>query len=108
MQVSVGKTRITNNDKLMLEVLSDRYCIRILQAISDTPKPVSQLSSECSIFIGMVYRKLKILKKNDLLDTYCEIRPDGKKFFFYKSRVKGIVASFIDNKLEVTTILEKG
>ncbi len=107
MQISLGKPRAVNVDRLLLDVLSDSYCIQILQAINESPKSASQLSSECGIFIGMVYRKLKVLKKGDLLDTYCEIRPDGKKFFFYKSRVKRIVASFIDNKLEVNLILKK-
>ena len=107
MQVSLGKARIANNDKLVLDVMADRYCIQILQAINTEPKSVSQLSSECGIFLGVAYRKLKILKKSGLLDTHCEIRPDGKKFFLYKSRVKGIVASFVGNKLEVATVLEK-
>ncbi|HKU32544.1 MAG TPA: helix-turn-helix domain-containing protein [Candidatus Nitrosotalea sp.] len=107
MQVSLGKTRVTNNDKLVLDVMADRYCIQILQAINTEPKSVSQLSSECGIFLGVAYRKIKILKKSGLLDIHYEIRPDGKKFFLYKSRVKGIVASFVGNKLEVATVLEK-
>ena len=107
MQASLGESKITNNDKLVLDVMADRYCIQILQAINTEPKSVSQLSSECGIFLGVAYRKLNVLKKSGLLDTHCEIRPDGKKFFLYKSRVKGIVASFVDNKLEVATVLEK-
>ncbi|MDE1766947.1 MAG: helix-turn-helix transcriptional regulator [Thaumarchaeota archaeon] len=104
MQISQKESEMTNN-KILLDVMADKYCISILQAIKDEPKSASQLSSECGIFIGIVYRKLKLLQKGCLLDIHYEIRPDGKRFFLYKSQVKSIMASFVDNALDV--VIEK-
>lgn len=97
---------VTNDDKDLLRILADQYCVAILQATDKVFKSASQLSSECGIFTSIVYRRLKSLQKSGLLDTYYEIRPDGKKFFLYKSLVKHITVSFSDNKLEVNLALK--
>jgi len=96
----------TSNEELS-RIVADEYCIAILQAIDKVPKSASQLSSECGIFMGIVYRRLKLLQKNGLLDVSYEIRPDGKKFFLYESLVKDITVSFNGNKLEVAVYLKR-
>ncbi len=95
-----------NRKEDLPRIVADKYCVAILQAIDKEPKSVVQLSSECDIFVGMIYRRLKLLQKIDLLDMYSEIRPDGKKFFLYKSLVKDITVSFNVNDLKVTAILK--
>ncbi|GEM_PF-2330616 len=94
--------RETGTGADLLEVIADGQCISILQAIDKEPKPVAQIRSECEINLGVVYRKLKLLQKNGLLESYYKIRPDGKKFFLYKSLVKGISVSFGDGRLQVS------
>ncbi len=100
----VNQERSGNED--LACIVADRYCIAILQAIDKEPKSVAQLSSECNIFLGIIYRRLKLLQKNDLLDIYSEIRSDGKKFFLYKSLVKDITVSFSGNKLKINFALK--
>ncbi|HJU13372.1 MAG TPA: hypothetical protein VJ792_02840 [Candidatus Nitrosotalea sp.] len=69
----------------LLGVFADRHCISILQAIDKKPKSVSQIGCDCCINLGVVYRKLNLLKKAGLVDSYYKIRTDGKKFFLFSS-----------------------
>lgn len=94
-------------DGRLLDVIADSQCVSILQAIDKESKPVSQIRSECEINLGVVYRKLKMLQKNGLLESYYQIRPDGKKFFLYRSLVKDISASFSNGTLQVTVALRE-
>lgn len=85
----------------LLEILSDRKCVSILGAINKEPKPVSQISCECSICPGVVYRKLTLLKAAGMVDSNYKIRPDGKKFFLYRSLLDHINFSFNGDKVLV-------
>lgn len=85
----------------LLEILADRNCVSILQAIDKEPKPVSQISCECSIGPGAVYRKLTLLKAAGMVDSNYKIRPDGKKFFLYKSLLGHASFSFTGDKMLV-------
>ena len=100
-------SRVSSESNGLLHAVADRHCISILQAVDKEPKTVSQISSERSINPGILYRRMKILQKNGLLDSFYKIRPDGKKFFLYKSLVKDIAISFSDNKLEVNITLKR-
>ncbi len=95
-----------NRNEDLSRIVADKYCVTILKAIDKEPKSVVQLSSECDIFVGLIYRRLKLLQKNGLLDMYGEIRPDGKKFFLYKSLVNNITVSFNGNDLKITFTLK--
>lgn len=88
MQASLGKSKITNNDKLVLDVMADRYCIQILQAINTEPKSVSQLSSECGIFLGVAYRKLNVLKKAAYWTHTVKLDQTAKNSFYIKAESK--------------------
>jgi hypothetical protein len=48
-----------------------------------------------------------MLHDNKLLFTSGSISDEGKKFFLYKSKVKGIQSRFDDGKIEVEIILNK-
>lgn len=101
------ESHATSTDEGLLDVIADKQCISILQIIDKDPKPVAQIRAECGLNLGVVYRKLKLLQKNGLLESFYKIRPDGKKFFLYKSLVKDISASFSDGSLKVSIALEE-
>lgn len=101
MQSLIGKTNAIH-DKVLLQVVADEHCISILQCLDGEPKPVTQIRTELGISIGKAYRKLKLLQKSGLLDTTFQIRPDGKKFFLYRSAVRNFAILFAGNKLEIS------
>lgn len=106
MQSVASLSGSVRDEKDLLEAISDEHCRSILRAVDQSPKSVAQLSSECGIFSGIVYRRIKLLQRCGLLDTFYEIRPDGKKFYLYKSLVRKINVSFAGSRLQVSVSLK--
>lgn len=90
-------------DKI-LEALSDRYSRMILEATMNVPKTALEISSEYGIPISTVYRRLQMLHDGKLLGISGAINSEGKKFFMYKSKVKGVSTSFDGTKVEISII----
>jgi predicted transcriptional regulator len=109
MQVLQNIFRIEDIEKKnsLLEVLSDKYCRTILEAIMYKPKSVIEINVETRIPISTIYRRIQTLHDNKLLFTSGTISNDGKKFFLYKSKVKGIQSNFNNGQVEVELILNK-
>ena len=89
----------------LLEVLSDKYCRRIVESILDIPKSVMEISHETKIPISTVYRRIQMLHDNRLLHVSGQITEDKKKLFLYKSKIKGIQSRYDDGNVEVELIL---
>ena len=109
MQVLQNIFKIEDIEKKdsLLEVLSDKYCRTILEAIMYKPKSVIEITAETRIPISTIYRRIQMLHDNKLLFTSGTISNDGKKFFLYKSKVKGIQSIFNNGQVEVEIILNK-
>ncbi|CAE6487648.1 MAG: helix-turn-helix transcriptional regulator [Candidatus Nitrosotenuis sp.] len=90
-----------NETDVVLEILSDRYCRKVLNTIIDGPKSAFQISSESDILLSTVYRKLKTLQHYKLLSTKCQLREDGKKLFLYQSKIRSISARLDKDLLNV-------
>jgi hypothetical protein len=91
----------------LLEILSDKYCRTILEAIMYKPKSAIEITADTRIPISTVYRRIQLLHDNKLLFTSGSISDEGKKFFLYKSKVKGIQSNFNNGQVEVELILNK-
>jgi predicted transcriptional regulator len=109
MQVFQNAFRIEDTEKKdsLLEVLSDKYCRTILEAIMYKRKSAVEITAETRISISTVYRKVQMLHDNGLLFTSGSISDAGKKFFLYKSKIKGIQSNFNNGQVEVELILNK-
>jgi hypothetical protein len=53
----------------------------------------------------MVYRKLHWLQNAELVYVFFKVRPDGKKIFLYKNRIRQIRSMFDGDHLEVQKML---
>ena len=98
--------QIENNetkDKILF-VLSDRYCRTIIESIIDKPMSAIEITAKTKIPISTVYRRLHELEKTQLLNISGAITDDKKKFFLYKSRIKGIQTNFSNGNLEINLI----
>ncbi len=108
MQVSSSATNIEDNDQkqIYLQIMSDKFCMRIISSIINDSKTAVKISKETSIPISTVYRRLQFLQENKIIKVLGGIGKDGK-FFVYKSRIKTISAMFDgeDVRLSVTSNL---
>jgi predicted transcriptional regulator len=90
-----------------LEVLSDKYCRSILEAIMDTPKSAIEISRDKSIPLSTVYRRIQLLHDSKMIQTSGVITEEGKRLFLYKSKIKEVNTSFRDGKIEVNIVFNK-
>jgi predicted transcriptional regulator len=75
----------------LLKELLDRDSYKILLSIVDESKTVFQICNEISVPTSSTYKKIKKLKDAGLLIVdKIEINDNGKKVFFYKSKIRSI------------------
>jgi predicted transcriptional regulator len=106
MQTLIEGRKIEEDERknAILEIISDKYCRSILETTMDVPKSAMEISAESKIPISTVYRRLQTLHDNKLLGISGSISDDGKKYFLYRSKVKGISSSFHGNSIEIQVI----
>ena len=92
----------------ILEIQADKYCRDILESASDLPRSAKQLSQECQIPISTAYRRVQQMCDHKLLSISGTISEDGKKFFLYKSRIRGIVSFFNKGVTQVEIVPNTG
>ena len=90
-----------------LEILSDRYCRSILEAIMDIPKSAIEISREKKIPLSTVYRRIQQLHDAKMIRTSGVITEEGKRLFLYKSKIKAVNTSFHDGKIDVDVVFNK-
>jgi predicted transcriptional regulator len=89
---------------VILGVLSDKYCRKILYTVIEKPKSAFEISAACDILLSTVYRKLRVLKDYKLVNTRCEISPEGKKRFLYQSKISSVSATVNKDLLDIQVI----
>ena len=101
------KIEESESKESFLEVLSDKYCRSILQAIMDSPKSAIEVSRKKSIPLSTVYRRIQLLHDSKMIQTSGVITEEGKRLFLYKSKIKEINTSFHDGKIDVDIVFNK-
>jgi len=61
------------------EFFKDKNLMSVLSSIMNLPKSAKEISSECSIPISTVYRKLYLMHQKGLLKTSGNITDNGVK-----------------------------
>jgi predicted transcriptional regulator len=89
----------------LLEIVGDKYCRVILDVLKDKPKSAMEITVETKIPISTIYRRVQMLHDNKLLTLSGLISEEGKKFFLYKSKIRGMKCNFNEGKVEVELIL---
>ena len=109
MQVLQSPYKVEEETKKdnFLEVVSDKYCRSILNAIMDKPKSTMRLAMECHIPISTVYRRIQMMHDAKMLYTTGQISDDGKKFFLYKSKIKEIQTHFNNGEVQVELVFNQ-
>ena len=91
----------------ILEILSDKYCRSILEAIMDTPKSAIEVSREKVIPLSTVYRRIQQLHDSKMIRTSGVITEEGKRLFLYKSKIKEVNTNFSNGEIDVEVVFNK-
>ncbi len=90
--------------KYLMNILADDYSRDLLHHTIETPKSGVELSNETGIPGSTVYRKLSRMANFKLLKITGIISPEGKKIFFYQSKIKSIYTKFEDGLIHMEII----
>lgn len=109
MQILQSPYKVVEESKKddFLEIVSDRYCRSILNAIMDKPKSAIELTVECHIPVSTVYRRIQMLHDAKMLYISGHISEGGKKSFLYKSKIKEIQAHFNNGQVQVELVFNQ-
>ena len=71
----------------ILRLISDQRSREIIDSIQTEPKTAIQISNELGTELCAIYRRLHKFQKHDLLKITIRITPDGKKSYYYQSKI---------------------
>lgn len=88
----------------ILKIISDKYCRQIINAITNDPKSAFEISTQCNIFLGTVYRKIQLLQQVGILTTHSRITDERKRSVTYQSKISGATIRYCNNELKISTV----
>ena len=86
----------------ILKLITDQYSRGILDSIQTEPKTAVQISSELDIELSSIYRRLHKFQKYNLLKITFQITSDGKKSYYYQSKISGVNSSYQKGDFKVS------
>ena len=78
----------------LVKLISDKHARKIIDSIQKKSKSAIQISRELDLELSTTYRRLQKLQKHRLLKITFKITSDGKKSFYYQSKVNSIIAKY--------------
>ena len=98
--------KIHDNDlnQIYLQTIADVYSRSILDNIMEMPKSPIEISTQTKIPLRTVYRKLQSMFDDGMIKISGNITESGKKYFMYKSKIKGLQTLYSKQKISVYII----
>lgn len=90
----------------ILRILGDKCSRKILEATLDSPKSALQISKECKISLGLVYRKLQKLLQYKLIQASGAIADAGRKHTLFRTKANAIMIVLNGKYPSQTVVLE--
>jgi DNA-binding transcriptional ArsR family regulator len=91
--------------KELLDLLSDQYTARILEALSVEPRPARELASICDMSRPTVYRRLDRLQEHGLVSTDEDLDPDGHHRKVFTTCLERVTVELTDDDPTVHLVL---
>jgi len=88
----------------VLKLITEPQSRKIMESIQENPKSVIQISKEIGVLQSMIYRRLHKFEKYNLLKTTVKITNEGKKSFYYQSKINGVNVSYEKGNFQVNLI----
>lgn len=85
-----------------LEILGNKYICKILSLISNRECSAMELSNELNIPLATVYRKIKFLEENDMIEvSKTIINLSGNEEKYYRCLIDDITVNFHSGKISI-------
>ena len=84
-----------------LVTIADVYSRAILDSILDEPKSALEISVDTQIPLRTIYRKIQNMVDDGIVKISGNITESGKKYFMYKSKIRGLHTKYSEKNLEV-------
>ena len=96
-------TKVDTREKQILQVLSDKDCLVIINMVKENAMNASMIYSRCNISPSTAYRKLKLLQQLNLLNVTYTIQPNGKKSMSFQGKTTKINILLCKDQLQIHT-----
>ena len=90
----------------IFKILGDKHSRKILEALIESPKSALDVRKEGNISLAMTYKKIKNLKKHDLIQVLNSVIVDGRKYAVYKSKAHPIMVLLNHKYLSQTIVFD--
>lgn len=84
-------------DWKLAKLLADRYAVTILQALKKGPNDVQSISNENDIPRNSCYKRMRELRKYELVDVNRIEEGETRPMIIYERKVDSITMGFDDN-----------
>lgn len=98
------KIHDSNLNQIYLQTIADVYSRSILDNIMEMPKSPIEISTQTQIPLRTVYRKLQSMFDDGMIKISGNITESGKKYFMYKSKIRGLQTLYSEQKISVYVI----
>ena len=86
----------------IIRLISDQCARKIINSIQTESKSAIQISNELDVELSTIYRRLQKFQKHNLVKTTFQITSDGKKSFFYQSKINAVIAKYQQGEFDVS------
>ncbi len=86
----------------ILKLISDQCSREIIESVQTEPKTAVQICNELGVELSSIYRRLHKFQKHNLLKMTFQITSDGKKSFYYQSKINGVNSSYQKGNFKVS------
>ncbi len=91
-------------NQMYLQTIADVYSRSILDNIMELSKSPIEISTQTQIPLRTVYRKLQSMLDDKIIKISGNITESGKKYFMYKSKIRGVQTQYSEKKISVYII----
>lgn len=91
----------------LLDLLSDQYTARILEALSVEPRPAREIASICDMSRPTVYRRLDRLREHGLVSTDEDLDPDGHHRKMFATALERVTVELTDEDPTIHLVLNQ-
>jgi len=85
----------------ILDTIGDDHARDVLAAISEEPRPASEVADACDLSLPTVYRRIEMLKEHDLVSSETAVADDGNHYDVFKSNFDGTVIRLREDEYDV-------
>lgn len=90
----MSQNAIEDNSSKLVELLLDKFSIKILQSISTSPKSINMIKDDTKIPMTTLWRRIRFLKRNKIIKQTGGFGPSSRRYYFYQNSISSINFTF--------------